>query len=341
MYIAISAQQMGSTYSGSVGAYVAYLDKENLERGSDQGELFFDLYSDRIDSERVVKEIDSNTAKLREKDPRFYSLVVSPSQRELKTIGNDSQKLKAYVRELMKDYAKSFHRNKEVKVEDLKFFAKIEHQRTFRGFEREVRENVPYRKEIARLRNDIRKIERGELLGNVQKLEKRIEGLIREAPHKSNGKLIAAGMQKEGLQTHVHIIVSRRDRSNTYTLSPMAKHKASEISLNGKTVKRGFNRDRFYHNAEKTFDRMTGHQRNFVETYRARNTLIKDPSKFYAKLLGLPTKERDVAFRLLKETGLKIPKIPTNAYQLAFKVIRSLEKSVGRAVSTDDSEMGY
>ncbi|MCK0160145.1 DUF5712 family protein [Muricauda sp. F6463D] len=33
----------------------------------------------------------------------------------------------------MEDYAKSFHRNQEVKAEDQKYYVKIEHERTYRG----------------------------------------------------------------------------------------------------------------------------------------------------------------------------------------------------------------
>ncbi len=190
-------------------------------------------------------------------------MVVSPSQRELKAINNDPAHLRKYVRELMKDYADSFYRNQNVYVENIKYKAKIEHQRTFRGFEKQVIENAPYRKEIAKLRNDIRKVERGEIKGNAKKLEKKIENLYDQAPLKQNDKMIVAGMQKEGFQTHGHIIVSRKDMTNTYTLSPLAKHKAaSEVMLNGKATKRGFDRDKFYEASEKTFDRVAGYDRN-------------------------------------------------------------------------------
>lgn len=167
-------------------------------------------------------------------------MVISPSQRELKVMNNDPAYLRKYVRELMKDYATSFHRNQQVNVDSIKYYAKIEHQRTYIGTEKEVVENAPYRKEIAKLKNDIRKVEKGEINGSVRRLEKQIDKLHDRAPHKQKGQLIGAGMQKKGYQTHVHIIISRKDVSNICTLSPMAKHKASEVILNGKSTKRGF-----------------------------------------------------------------------------------------------------
>lgn len=341
MYITISPQKMGSTYTSSVGAYVEYLEKEDLGKLPDLREHFFDQYNDNMSSEKVISEIDGNTAKLRKRDPKFYSLVVSPSQRELKAINNDPCHLRKYVRELMKDYADSFYRNQQVTVDSIKYYAKIEHQRTFRGFEKHVIENAPYRKEIAKLGNDIRKVERGEIKGNVKKLEKKIEKLYDQAPHKQNGKMIVAGMQKEGFQTHVHIIISRKDVNNTYTLSPLAKHKASEVILNGKPTKRGFDRDKFYEASEKTFDRVAGYERNYIETYSAKKDYVKNPRKFYASLVGLPTREKDIAFKLLRNTRMKIPNIPVNQHQVAMKIIKSLQKGIGRAVRSSGIDIGY
>jgi len=144
------------------------------------------------------------------------------------------------------------------------------------------------------------------------------------APHKQHGVMIAAGIKKEGHQTHVHIIVSRRDQTNTYTLSPMAKHKASEVELNGKLVKRGFDRDKFFEAAEKTFDRVSGFNRNYVESYGARKTYLKEPHRFVAKVLGLPTKEKDIALKV----------------QMALKIVKALKKGVGQARDTG-MEIGY
>ncbi|MBU3024079.1 MobB family relaxase [Zobellia galactanivorans] len=341
MYIAISPQKMGSTYTSGVGAYVDYLEKEDMGNHPDLKENFFDQYHDKVSPEKVISEIDGNTAKLRKRDPKFYSIVVSPSQRELKAINNDPAHLRKYIRELMKDYAASFHRNQKVNVDNIKYYAKIEHQRSYRGFEKQVVENAQYRKEIAKLRNDIRKVERGEINGNVKKLEKEIEKLYDQAPHKQNGKMIVAGMKKEGFQTHIHIIVSRKDITNTYTLSPLAKHKASKIILNGKPTKRGFDRDKFYEASEKTFDRVAGYDRNYVETYAAKKDFVKNPGKFYASLIGLPTREKDVAFKLLRSNGMKIPNIPVNQHQVAMKIIKGLQKGIGKATRSSEIDIGF
>lgn len=339
MYVAITSQQLGTTYANSVADYVAYLEKENEERGPEDQEHFFDQYFDRINPETVIKEIDGNIAKLKKKEPKFYSIIVSPSQRELKHIQNSSDYLKQYTRELMKEYAKSFHRDRTVTVDDIKYYAKIEHERTFRGFEKQILENTPYRKQIVKLENDLRKIERGELTENTNHIRNEIEKLKQEAPHKVNGQLIVAGMKKEGPQTHIHIIVSRTDASNTYSLSPGSKYKASEAELNGKMVKRGFARNRFYEAAEKTFDGTTGYQRNFVEAYTARKQFVKDPKLFYAQLMGLPINERTIAFKLMHKTGIHLPMVPTTKVQLAVATFKRLKR--GLEVAIKSSSIGY
>lgn len=148
-------------------------------------------------------------------------------------------------------------------------------------------------------------------------------------------------MEKGGFQTHVHIIISRKDVTNTYTLSPLAKHKASEIMLNGKPIKRGFDRDKFYEASEKTFDQVTGYDRNYVESYGAKKDFIKDPGIFYANLVGLPTREKDVAFKLLRSMDIKIPNIPVNQHQLAMKIIKRLQKGIGRATRSSEIDIGF
>ena len=89
---------------------------------------------------------------------------MSPSKYELARLQNSSEDLKKYTREIMKDYAASFNREingRPVSVNDIKYFAKIEHQRTFKGTDKQVKENQPFATKILQLKTDLRKIERG------------------------------------------------------------------------------------------------------------------------------------------------------------------------------------
>ncbi len=336
MYISITKQHLDSTFSQSASDFVDYLEKENEGKEPELQEHFFNQDNDRISPEQVIKEIDGNTAKLKKSEPKFYSLTINPSQRELNAIGNDSEMLRKYVREIMKDYAASFYRDKEVLVDDIKYFAKIEHERTYKGFDKEVRKNQPYRAQIVRLENQLRKVERGELAGSIKTYQNKLEDLKSKVPHRIDGKIVEQGMKKPGFQKHIHVIVSRKDKSNRYSLSPGSKYMESESKLNGRVVKRGFNRNQFYDKAEKTFDRLFNYQRNFVETYRARKAYLKDPYKYFGHLLKLPTNERSAAFKILGKAGVGIPMagILKSKVELALKTIKQFKRAMDVARSS-------
>lgn len=336
MYITITAQNLDKTFSQSSADLVDYLEKENEGKEPELQEHFFNQNEDRVPQEHVVKEIDGNTAKLKKTEPKFYSMTINPSQRELKHINNDAEKLRQYVRAVMKDYATSFHRDRDVSVKDIKYYAKIEYERTYKGFDKEIRQNQPFKGQIAKLENQIRKVERGEIRGNISAVKKELEDVKSLVPHWLDGKIIEQGMKKPGLQTHIHIVVSRKDVTNQYSLSPGSKYMQSESKLNGKLVKRGFNRNQFFDNAEKKFDTLFKYKRNFVETYEARKNYIRDPYNYFAKLLKLPTNERSAAFKILGKAGVPIPRvnIPTNKVQLALKTIKQFKKAMDVARSS-------
>lgn len=338
MYIIITPQKLGETYAQSSTGFVDYLEKENQGQEQEKMEHFFNQYSDEISAEEVVKEIDGNTAKLKKKEPKFYSITVSPSKYELSRLENSSADLKRYTRELMKEYVKSFNREingRAITIDDIKYYAKIEHKRSFKGTDRQVRENQPFATKILKLKNEIRKIEQGEAIGTIDKLKFKITKLEREAPHQQNGKRIVQGMEKAGDQSHIHIIVSRKDATNSVSLSPGSKYKASEVDMHGKKVKRGFDRNRFFEQAEKTFDKTFGYKRNFAETYKARKDFVKNPNLYFAALLKLPANEKAMAFKLMHKTGIPvIPNIPTSQAQLALRIFKRLRQGVDIAVKS-------
>lgn len=340
MYITITPQNLGGSYSQSVSDFVDYLEKENQNLEQPDMEYFFNQYEDEINASEVVKEIDNNTSKLKKIEPKFYSITVSPSKYELRHIQNSNQNLKTYTRELMKAYVTSFNREingKAISLDDIKYFAKIETQRTFKGTDKQIRENQPFATKILKLKNEIGKIERGELIGNIKKMEQKIQVLERKAPHQSRGfgsKRIVQGMKKEGNQSHIHIIVSRKDASNSVSLSPGSKYKASEVIMNDKVVKRGFDRDIFFSNAEKTFDKKFNYNKNYAESYQSKKDFIKNPKLYFSVLLDLPANEKAMAFKILGNSGVPIMKIPTNKVQLALKAIRQLKRGLDVAIKS-------
>ena len=342
MYINIKPQKLGGTYSQSSADFVGYLEKENQGLEQENMEHFFNQYGDEISAQEVVKDIDGNGAKLKKTEPKFYSITVSPSKYELNRLQNSSEDLKKYTRELMKDYVASFNREingRPVTINDIKYYAKIEHQRTFKGTDREIKENQPYATKILQLKSEIRNVQEGRATGNIKGMQVKINRLEKEAPHQQNNKRIVQGMPKGGNQSHIHIIVSRKDASNTFSLSPGSKHKASEVEMHGKNVKRGFNRDQFFEKAEKTFDKTFDYQRNFAETYKARKEFVKNPKVYFASLMKLPANEKAMAFKIMGKSGIPmLPSIPVTQAQLVMKIFNRLRR--GAEVAIKSSSIG-
>ncbi|WP_027125858.1 MobB family relaxase [Gelidibacter mesophilus] len=342
MYITITAQKMGGKYSQSSGDFVGYLEKENQGLEQQDMEQFFNQYGEGISAEDVVRDIDGNTAKLKKTEPKFYSITVSPSKYELNRLQNSSEDLKKYTRELIKDYVASFNREidgRPITIDDIKYYAKIEHQRTFKGTDIQIKENQPYATKILQLKTEIRNLQDGRAEGNINSMKREIAKLEKQAPHQQDGKRIVQGMPKAGNQSHIHIIVSRKDASNTFSLSPGSKHKASEVEMHGKNVKRGFDRDKFFESAEKRFDKTFDYQRNFAETYKARKDFVKNPKIYFASLMKLPTNEKALAFKIMGKAGIPImPTIPVTQAQLAMKIFNRLRR--GAEVAIKSSSIG-
>lgn len=120
--------------AGSSRKLCNYCEHEDMER-MEQGiytEGFFNLTDDNIYKLQVIKDIDSNIGQLLKTDAKFYAIHVSPSEKELKTMGNTEQEqaeaMKRYIREVViPEYARNF--NKGLSAEDIKFYGKIHFSR--------------------------------------------------------------------------------------------------------------------------------------------------------------------------------------------------------------------
>lgn len=121
--------------SGSCRKLANYMEHEDLER-MEKGiytEGFFNLTDDNIYKSKVIKDIDSNIGQLLKTDAKFYAIHVSPSEKELRVMGNTEQEqveaMKRYIREVfIPEYAKNF--NKGLSEADIKFYGKIHFDRS-------------------------------------------------------------------------------------------------------------------------------------------------------------------------------------------------------------------
>ena len=121
--------------SGSSRQLANYLEHEDLER-MEKGiytEGFFNLTDDNIHKSKVIKDIDTNIGQLLKTDAKFFAIHVSPSENELRAMGNTEQEkaeaMKRYIREVfIPEYAKNF--NKGLSEADIKFYGKIHFDRS-------------------------------------------------------------------------------------------------------------------------------------------------------------------------------------------------------------------
>ena len=120
--------KVGGGGPGSCGGLVEYLEKEQLGQ-------WFSHNREQLASHQVVAEMDPNKRNLGREDAKYYQVILAPSQAELAHIGSDSQKLQAFTRATMEQYAANF--GKGIESKDLVWFAKIEHSRSFDHTDRE------------------------------------------------------------------------------------------------------------------------------------------------------------------------------------------------------------
>lgn len=130
------APSSNGTYNnaGSSRQLTSYMEHEDLER-MEKGiytDGFFSLTDDNIYKSKVIKDIDTNIGQLLKTDAKFFAIHVSPSESELRAMGNTEQEkaeaMKRYIREVfIPEYAKNF--NKGLSEVDIKFYGKIHFDR--------------------------------------------------------------------------------------------------------------------------------------------------------------------------------------------------------------------
>ncbi|MBK5719889.1 clindamycin resistance transfer factor BtgB [Dysgonomonas sp. Marseille-P4677] len=119
----------GSSYG--LATYLEHEDYDRLKNG-ERITPFFNLDKDSISKSQLVKDIDNNKAKLCKSDAKFYSIIISPSEKEQLSMGKTEkercQNFTKFIREnVMQKYAESF--NKGLSANDIKFYGKIHFDR--------------------------------------------------------------------------------------------------------------------------------------------------------------------------------------------------------------------
>lgn len=134
----------GQANSGSCAGMVNYLQHEDLEQlqSGKKIELFFNQQREDIRGQEVIQAIDANRGQLGKEDAKFYSVIFSPSVKELQYLSESGpagqpDKLKAYIRrEAMAEYAAGF--GKGLTADDILYFGKIHYERGRKGEENQL-----------------------------------------------------------------------------------------------------------------------------------------------------------------------------------------------------------
>ena len=118
--------------SRQLANYCEHEDLKRMEKGI-YTDGFFNLTDDNINKSKVIKDIDSNIGQLLKTDAKFFAIHVSPSESELRAMGNTEQEkseaMKRYIRKVfIPEYAKNF--NKGLSEADIKFYGKIHFDRS-------------------------------------------------------------------------------------------------------------------------------------------------------------------------------------------------------------------
>lgn len=278
---------------GSVRDLVQYLEKENQGKDPADKEYFFNHTDDIVFPEEVISVIDNNRKGLKKDETKFYEMSLSFSQPEISAMRQQHAQLtdrhraiREYIRNTMNTYADHFDRGLTAK--DVVYFAKIESNRIYpnRPYSDETKmsysHNFKVKAEISKLISD----------GKLVKAKAMERQYIRDHA----GTIILPGQTKTG-NTHVHIVVSRRDVTQKISLSPLANSPGGYNKLNGRLVKIGFERDPFVEKLEKLFDQHFSYSRNGHEKYRNLRTakvinstvrdlgrIVDEPEKFLQRV---------------------------------------------------------
>ena len=243
-----------SNNKGSCSKLANYLEKENDKSLSSDKEYFFSAARDKCNKWEVIQQIDNNAKgqKIEKEQDRFYSIVIAPSKDELAHIGNDSEKLKEYTREIMENYASGFcnskGENREMESKNLVWYAKIENERKYTS-------------------NDVEAKLDATLVGTQKEGDQRhIHIIVSRCEARENRYVLETAQQLRSQQQTLHLCPT----------------------VNNQKM---FNRDAFIRANEQTFDKEFSYNRGREESYDFCNALKNGKQNDYENALKTDQRE--------------------------------------------------
>ncbi len=255
MVIKFQTSEKSNGNKGSSSALTNYLEKEDLElenQAFEKGELpmprkgFFSHQSDGLMRDEVINAIDNNKKSLGKNDAKFYSVVIAPSEKE-------QRHLLKIVTGKETTSISNLNKNELSKYED-----------SLKDYTKQVMNE--YAKHFNR--NGLQSADQLMYFGKIEH-QRKYSGLDTEV-QKGNEK---SGVIKSGLNSHVHIIVSRKDLDQKFKLSPLI------------TTREKFDRNLFNIKGERVFDQQFAYNRSLNEKVEYRIQASKEPILKASELL--------------------------------------------------------
>lgn len=255
---------LGSDNKGSCSTLAIYLEKENEELDkiikktssiSDVFQLesrkqsFFTDSETDISTIEAISRIDNNRRKLGANDAKYFAPTISFSKNELDHIAF----LAAGKREVTSVW--------DLNLVELKLFNQL-----IREYGRKVMDNY-----ALNFNRQDKGINTGGDLVYFAKIEhfRKFKGTDKAV---LNGEAIS-GDYKKGLQSHIHIIVSRKDKTQRLKLSPTCNEKLTKRTIGDNEYQVGFDRVKWINMVEKAFDEHFRYSRKELEKFKNQNIL--------------------------------------------------------------------
>ncbi|GFD77074.1 hypothetical protein KUL113_64940 [Tenacibaculum sp. KUL113] len=266
---------LGATNTGSCSDLALYLEKENhdldkllLAQNSPEAkrniearkQFFFSHNEQNISTNEAINSIDTNIKKLGKNDAKYFAPTISFSQEELKHILSIISK------------------NEEIKdIWQLNTTQHKEYNRIIIEYARKVMTN--YAVNFNRQEKGLISGDDLVYFGKVEHFRK-FKGTDEEVI-KGDYK---AGDLKPGINTHVHIIVSRKCKNQRLKLTPTTKERKTDRSIGGNKYRVGFDRMQWINTNEATFDVLFNYKRKELEKFQNQYILKNGSPKEIKKL---------------------------------------------------------
>ncbi|WP_343330513.1 DUF5712 family protein [Polaribacter staleyi] len=277
---------LGATNTSSCIDLAMYLEKENndldklLQKTNSIDEkreiesrkqFFFSHSKNNISTNEVISSIDKNIKKLGKKDAKYFAPTINFSQQELKHI-IQSVTDKKEVENVWKLNAREY----ELFNDKIKEYTKLIMNNYAKNFNRENKG-----------------LKSGDDLVYFAKIEhfRKFKGTDDEVLK----GIYKTGDLKPGINSHVHLIVSRKDKTQRLKLTPTTKERSTTRTIGGNTYHVGFDRMKWINMNEKSFDDFFQYKRKerekFINQYILKNG---SPKEKEALLKEIETKEQAI-----------------------------------------------